>query len=431
MGLNSNCTYNFGNKIGFNCPNLLDAKLCLSTNGFVNVVAKVEGTQVMPIDFDPGAGEALVGVNGTNGRIVKVSYSSSGEFIDVKIIIDNWAVRINNFSVESDLNQNFYFTGTFGGTVDFDPSNNTTNLIAKYFLSAGIPTSGKDLFFTKYDNGCNLVYCQQVGNYQSESANDIYIKSNYCLITGQFDLHYSPTNISTSFPVDFNFDDITTSNLMPPPRAFALKISLCPNVSFVSAGNNQTICQGETLTLAANGATTYSWNNGVVNNIAFTPTASNSYIVNGTDVNGCQDSDTVIVTVNSNSSSQLTQTATGTYTLNGQTYSQSGTYTQVIPNANGCDSTITLNLTINGAGINEVSTTVFNIYPNPAKNQFNIDFDGQINKLEIIDAKGAQVYTTTKSKEEYTLPTYIEVGYYLVVIHTDTGIFRKELLIEK
>ncbi len=205
-------------------------------------------------------------------------------------------------------------------------------------------------------------------------------------------------------------------------------VNTLPNVN---AGNDQTICQGETLTLAANGATTYSWNNGVVNNIAFTPTASNSYIVNGTDVNGCQDSDTVIVNVNSNSSSQLTQTATGTYTLNGQTYSQSGTYTQVIPNANGCDSTITLNLTINGAGINEVSTTIFNIYPNPAKNQFQIDFDGQINKLEIIDTKGALIYTAFENKEEYMLPNHIQMGYYLVVIHTDEGIFRKELLIEK
>ena len=35
------------------------------------------------------------------------------------------------------------------------------------------------------------------------------------------------------------------------------------------------------------------------------------------------------------------------YTLNGQTYASSGTYTQVIPNAAGCDSIITLQLSIN------------------------------------------------------------------------------------
>jgi hypothetical protein len=52
--------------------------------------------------------------------------------------------------------------------------------------------------------------------------------------------------------------------------------------------------------------------------------------------------------------STLTQTALDSYTLNGQTYTQSGTYTQVIPAANGCDSTITLNLTLNFTGIHEL-----------------------------------------------------------------------------
>ena len=54
--------------------------------------------------------------------------------------------------------------------------------------------------------------------------------------------------------------------------------------------------------------------------------------------------------------STLTQTALDSYTLNGQTYTQSGTYTQVIPSANGCDSTITLNLTLNFTGIHDLGT---------------------------------------------------------------------------
>jgi hypothetical protein len=45
--------------------------------------------------------------------------------------------------------------------------------------------------------------------------------------------------------------------------------------------------------------------------------------------------------------STITQSACSSYSLNGQTYTQSGTYTQVRTNVTGCDSTITLNLTIN------------------------------------------------------------------------------------
>jgi hypothetical protein len=41
--------------------------------------------------------------------------------------------------------------------------------------------------------------------------------------------------------------------------------------------------------------------------------------------------------------------------VNGQTYTQSGTYTATIPNAAGCDSIITLNLSLSYTGIDELS----------------------------------------------------------------------------
>jgi hypothetical protein len=55
----------------------------------------------------------------------------------------------------------------------------------------------------------------------------------------------------------------------------------------------------------------------------------------------------------------------GPYTLNGITYNVSGTYTQVIPNAAGCDSTITLNYELVDVGVNELSLTQIEVYPNP------------------------------------------------------------------
>lgn len=58
--------------------------------------------------------------------------------------------------------------------------------------------------------------------------------------------------------------------------------------------------------------------------------------------------------VTCNTSSTLNVTNCGPYTLNSQTYTTSGTYQQVIPNAAGCDSTITLNLVVN----NPTSSTI-------------------------------------------------------------------------
>ena len=68
----------------------------------------------------------------------------------------------------------------------------------------------------------------------------------------------------------------------------------------VSAGSDQSICSGESVTLTANGATTLSWNNGIgsTNPATVSPTSSTTYEVTGTDGNGCVNTDQVIITVN-------------------------------------------------------------------------------------------------------------------------------------
>jgi hypothetical protein len=71
-------------------------------------------------------------------------------------------------------------------------------------------------------------------------------------------------------------------------------VNQLPNVN---AGINDSICLGDTFTLNGTGALSYVWNNGVTNNIPFTPNTSSTYIVTGTDINGCQKSDTMNLTV--------------------------------------------------------------------------------------------------------------------------------------
>jgi hypothetical protein len=58
------------------------------------------------------------------------------------------------------------------------------------------------------------------------------------------------------------------------------------------------------------------------------------------------------------SSSSQTQTALDSYTwpVNGQTYTQSGQYTATLLNAAGCDSIVTLDLTLSFTGIDEINS---------------------------------------------------------------------------
>ncbi len=65
----------------------------------------------------------------------------------------------------------------------------------------------------------------------------------------------------------------------------------------ISAGEDQTVCPGVFVTLNATGGINYQWNNGVTNGNSFIPTATQSYIAAGSDIDGCSNSDTVLVTV--------------------------------------------------------------------------------------------------------------------------------------
>ena len=127
----------------------------------------------------------------------------------------------------------------------------------------------------------------------------------------------------------------------------------------VNGGPDQEVCEGQSTSLFGTGASAYSWSNNVVNGVGFLPTATSSYILTGTDANGCIGTDTVNVVVNSASSSSQTQTALDSYTwpVNGQTYTQSGTYSDTLVNEAGCDSIVTLNLTMSYTGIEELNPT--------------------------------------------------------------------------
>ena len=118
----------------------------------------------------------------------------------------------------------------------------------------------------------------------------------------------------------------------------------------INAGQDQQVCAGSQFTLTATGATTYSWNNGVINGQPFTFTTEGYYTVVGTDAFGCSNTAAVYLDLIQPTTSTISPVACNFYTApDGATYTISGNYTAVIPNSVGCDSTITINLTVNNA----------------------------------------------------------------------------------
>jgi hypothetical protein len=82
-----------------------------------------------------------------------------------------------------------------------------------------------------------------------------------------------------------------------------------------------------------------------------TYTLSGTYTAVLTNAVGCDSTITLNLTIKEATTGSETVSNCGTYTwsVDGQTYTQSGTYTAVLTNAAGCDSTITLNLTLHQA----------------------------------------------------------------------------------
>jgi gliding motility-associated-like protein len=125
----------------------------------------------------------------------------------------------------------------------------------------------------------------------------------------------------------------------------------------VNAGVDQSICEGSSTQVSGSGAVSYQWNNGILNQVNFTPINTLTYTVIGTDQNGCVGSDNMSITIEPASipnfnaaitencipfTSNLTNTSSGTpYTSalwdfgNGITSTDMNT-TSVTFNAPGC-----------------------------------------------------------------------------------------------
>ena len=167
-----------------------------------------------------------------------------------------------------------------------------------------------------------------------------------------------------------------------------------PQISIVTSGPT-TICQGDAVTLTASPSNSYFWSNGSINqSISVNQTGVYSVSVIGS--NSCNNTSSPInVIVNNNTSSNLTETAIDSYNwpLNNQTYTQSGTYTATIPNAAGCDSVVTMNLTLNFTGISENSGAQISISPNPASSKINVKSNIALigSKFIIYDELGKEV----------------------------------------
>ncbi|MFG6687678.1 LamG-like jellyroll fold domain-containing protein [Mariniflexile sp. HNIBRBA6329] len=123
--------------------------------------------------------------------------------------------------------------------------------------------------------------------------------ATYADITGATSASYTRSNMPLTDNGNIIALEVTSNVQCADPTLNNNPITMVVNtLPTVTAPSDFSICLGNSVTLTGSGASTYTWNNGVTNGVAFYPTATQTYTVTGTDSNGCQDTDTVTVTVN-------------------------------------------------------------------------------------------------------------------------------------
>lgn len=131
---------------------------------------------------------------------------------------------------------------------------------------------------------------------------NIFINAGPCLTTNiGWDIPGSNTPSSNTVTLPIYSDTLIVAGLYDDNG-----VLLCQSAPFavtvftpyIDGGPDQTVCEGQSVTLSGSSGTNFTWDNGVTDGVSFAPTATQTYTVSGTDLNGCLATDQVLITVN-------------------------------------------------------------------------------------------------------------------------------------
>ena len=302
---------------------------------------------------------------------------------------------LKTISLEEDSTYNFELTTwynghDFKGYIDFNNDGDFSDLNEEVFSGANPPnlnqangsntSSGNGTLSIPITDGINVLantplrlrivseLTSVTGSITSACYNPFYAQAeDYQLIINQsaatLSADFTANNVNICLGSSITFSDISTgsptswtwdfgdgnsSTLQNPTHTYSsagtYNVSLTISDGTITDTETKTafIAVGSTVNTLENitACDNYSWN-------GTTYSISGNYIDTLQTSIGCDSIVTLVLTINNGTSSQENITACNNYSWNGTTYSQSGTYTNTLQTTNGCDSIITLSLTIN------------------------------------------------------------------------------------
>ena len=130
-----------------------------------------------------------------------------------------------------------------------------------------------------------------------------------------------------------------------------------------NTGSTVLTCTRTAISVTATGGASYSWSNSLGTSATASITAPGTYTVTVTGANGCTSTASITVTQNiATSTGDTTAFACNSFVWYGTTYNNSATPTHTFANVNGCDSVVTLHLTVGHANTGDTTAFACNSY---------------------------------------------------------------------
>lgn len=340
--------------------------IALDGSGNIYAIGSFKAT----VDFDPGAGSSNI--------------TSAGDFDIFILKLDefgnfNWAKSMggngldNGNSIALDSTGNIYVAGDFYLTSDFDPGAGTTNLTS---------VGDKDIFISKLDGFGNLLWAKSMGGNGIDDVSSMAIDhSANIYTTGSF-------QAITDFDPSAGINNLTSAGWND---VYISKLNAAGNLLWAESIGGSASDAGNSIALYGN---QHIYITGTFEEtIDFDPDTGTSYLTSA----GL--SDIFILKLNQcvNTTSTLTLTACNSYVSpsTNYTWTTSGIYIDTLPNAAGCDSVITFNLTINSISDLTTSTSALTLTSNNTSGNYQwLDCD---NNYAMIAGEIGQSFTPTNT----------------------------------
>jgi hypothetical protein len=503
-------------------------QICASNN--VPVIARITNASTVPIDFSNNPATVKVDISGTTTQtmtfIVNNNNINGNALLAGSAFID---VPVGNLNMSTAGIYNFIFSVTTVSDVNTanDTASMTSVVVNPSTVIISQPTSatqceGTNMNFEVTASGYGILLYQWYKNgilIPNESAAIMVLNNLNPANAGMYTVEVtgncgSETSISTNLTVNplpnvlanasassvCEGDQVTlfgsgalsyswdngVVNLVPfiPNQtllytvtgtdingcintdATIINLHLLPVV--VANASASLVCEGDMVTFTGSGANIYNWNNGVIDGVPFKVSAGNTFIVTGIDVNGCINSDDVVIAVNplpvvGLSSFEKTCIYYSPFLLTGGTpdggnYASSGTtmptnffdpslagvgfhsVTYTYTDLNGCINSASSNIEVsNCLGVDQfnLSGLSMKIYPNPASSDFNLEIstpEKEEVEIMVYNPNGKLVFSDKLSLESGINKLALNSsqyarGIYLVNMFTKTEVLKQRIVL--